>query len=302
MFLDEPRWQTVPWELEPTSKTPQSYLLDIFVSIPTLLEEDAVLERWSLESADYDFIDPSPILDDGYFRGAELHTRVASQLETLYRWRWKWQREYGRCVTLDHCDGNAEPSNRLQFDRALRANDIMLYNSILMWLLALLWKLDPSRAESTIRHCTRAAAASVALTPSDNLHGHPSSPGLGRDDPSISFKPLQHPEASISIRDAAVEICHVYEWKSRNHGKVSSSEDQMCLYLFPVGMAKSVLDREPEYKAWIGSMLDASPHTRAYGRDSDNIAGFAYYITQEALSPSIAGTEYAPGDIWAKNN
>ena len=41
LFLEDHRWHTVPWALEPaSSKRPQSHLLDIFVTIPGLLEEE----------------------------------------------------------------------------------------------------------------------------------------------------------------------------------------------------------------------------------------------------------------------
>ncbi|KAK9781820.1 putative Zn(2)-C6 fungal-type domain-containing protein [Seiridium cardinale] len=102
MFLDEPRWQTVPWELDLASKTPQSFLLDIFVTIPGLLEENSRLEKGSTYHAEDEFIDQSLVLDDECPRRAELCDRIATQLEKLYSWRRWWQKDHGRSVAGDH--------------------------------------------------------------------------------------------------------------------------------------------------------------------------------------------------------
>lgn len=283
MFLDEPRWQTVPWELDPKTKTPQSHLLDIFVTVPGILGEDKRLEGSIYQAGDLtdDF---SLILDDDALRRTELCARIAVQLEKLYAWRWDWQRQYGHHVSLNPAGwdpdsaaaralgGPASDStyaSRLEFTRPVLANDIMLYNSVLMWLLALLWKLEPLRAGEIIGGCARRARPPTTPVPppptfpsaspacysqgsrgSSTASSSPAasslSPGGARGSSrassptsSLSFHPLRAPGALRSIRDPAVEICRAYEWQSRHHGH---HQQQTCLYLFPVGMARCVLE------------------------------------------------------------
>jgi hypothetical protein len=345
MFLEEPRWQTVPWETDPDLKSPQSRLLDIFVAIPGLLEENKRLEE-SVHHYGDESSDVFLILDDDTLRRAELCARIVVHIERLYYWRWDWQRRYGHQVTPNPSgwDPNGEAARalgssadsvytgRLQFARPILANDIMLYNSVLMWLLALLWKIEPLLAGGIIEDAARrtnpslqpssppssqftnsyqphsSTTSSPASCEDDNvkdsqsLYSFPSPTSATSISTSSSSTPYPHPLRlpgdSHSIRDAAVEICRAYEWQSRHHGRCTSGGDhhqhqqhQMCLYLFPVGMARSVLEGErgePAYAAWIQAMLDASPVTSGYARGagrSNNVARFGDYVTREALYP-----------------
>jgi len=197
---------------------------------------------------------------------ALLIERTVSQLETLYRWRWRWQAQHGHTVASDRTtpETNAPASKalgsigtprklcRLSFSRADSAADIMLYNAVLMWLIALLWDLEPLAAGSIINDTAERARDGVR--PSTVT-----SPSNGSR--YVSFAPLRRPGASVSVRDPAVEICQCYEWQSRHHG---SNQEANCLYLLPIGMALSVLDAEPDLRLWVRSLLDADPITRGY--------------------------------------
>ncbi|KAK6843056.1 hypothetical protein PG995_002064 [Apiospora arundinis] len=319
MFLEEPKWQTVPWALDPTAKSAQSYLLDIFTVIPGLLEEYSRLEEpGSVPQTYAQFIDPSLLIQDASSSRDRdgLCDRAAAQLERLYRWRWNWQRTNSQCVsraqppsqssrqTVAALGSTGTPRNldRLAFDKPRNANDIMLYNAALMWLLALLWKLEPLRAASIIERAAKGAAPHLgqATHPPTGAPEYTARPRQSDAAISISsFEPLRRPGSSLSIRDPAVEICRVYEWQSRNHARCAAAEDQLCLYLFPVGMARSVLDAEPESRAWIRAMLDASPVTSGYGREGENIAGFGFYVTKEALDPDGLGAGGAGAAAYA---
>ncbi len=74
------------------------------------------------------------------------------------------------------------------------------------------------------------------------------------------------------------------------------------LYLFPVGMALSVLKDESDETAWLTSLLGASPVTKGYaGAGGGNVADFGFYVTKEALDPdtvqAIEDLEFwAPGE------
>ncbi|KAI1781304.1 hypothetical protein F4818DRAFT_34655 [Hypoxylon cercidicola] len=290
-FLEEPHWQDVPWALDPFAKPAQSQLLDILVTIPGLLEEHGHVDDVAVYPND-DFLDPTFILDEQLMRRVKLCGRIAAQLERLYHWRWDWQYEYGQYVTVDESDwkpnspalrGAYGETPQLQFGRSVFANDIMLYNAALMWLMSLLWKLDPFGAASIIEGC--AQHATVTSTPSSA----PSPPVSSPHD--ILFDPLSRPGASFSLRDPAIETCRVFDWQCRHHEQHASSADQTCLYLFPLGMARAVLDDDPDAQEWIDSMLDTSPITAGYGRYGGSVVGFGSYVTKLALDPVIRTSE-----------
>lgn len=195
----------------------------------------------------------------------------------LYEWRWAWQSISGHHVGVDETEqpsngpafaslggiGTSRQFGRLRFGKFVAATEMMLYNAALMWLLALLWKLDPFGAGRRIEACA------VAATPD------------GSEAWETSFEPLRRPGSSVTVRDPAMEICRAYEWVSRHH---SRSKEPTYLYLFPVGMAMNVLEMEPEGKAWVKSLLDKSPVTANYAQ-GENPAGFGFYITSQSLDP-----------------
>ncbi|KAI8962827.1 hypothetical protein F5Y11DRAFT_347182 [Daldinia sp. FL1419] len=286
IFLEDPCWQDVPYALDPYAKPQQSRLLDILVTIPGLLEENARIESIGNPTGD----GPSPNLDKRLRYQESLCERIIVQLERLFRWRWDWQREFGQCISEDNCkrqprtfsldDSNPidcpKEFSRLQFDRFAHANDIMLYNSALIWQMTLLWKLKPSQARFMIQGCARHAATSAAMSPRSSMASH-----------SVSFAPLAQPGAALSIRDPAIEVCRIFDWQCRYREHCGALDDQACLYLFPLGMARSILGTEPRYQKWIDDMLDSSPVTAGYGRHGGSVVDFGSYITSRALYPDI---------------
>ncbi|OTB10844.1 hypothetical protein K445DRAFT_27180 [Daldinia sp. EC12] len=288
IFLEDPCWQDIPYALDPYAKPQQSRLLDVLVAIPGLLEENARIDSMGYCPEDESPV-PSLVSDKRLICRENLCESIIVLLEKVFRWRWHWQREYGQYVSAEEYRRqlNTPPATdfesidtpkelrRLRFDRSVHANDIMLYNSALMWLMTLLWKLKPLQTRSIIQGCARHAATSSALSPQ--------SPALSH----ISFDPLSQPGSAFSIRDPALEICRVFDWQCRHHDQCGALDDQACLYLFPLGMARSVLDAEPHYQKWIDDMLDLSPITAGYGRHGGSIVGFSSYITRCALYPDV---------------
>ncbi|KAH6961972.1 hypothetical protein BKA56DRAFT_598155 [Ilyonectria sp. MPI-CAGE-AT-0026] len=263
LFFDDIKWRTVPWALNPASKTPQSELLDILVVVPGILQDHAASEKAAALEA---------------FSHLDIAERVQEQLTILYQWRWRWQADSGDQVTADTgrtwqpngaavavlgSIGTSRHLGRLRFGKFIAATEIMLYNAALMWLLALLWKTDPLGAGQRIEACATAAM------PEDE------------ETRCRSFEPFRRPGASLTVRDPALEVCLAFEWVSRHH---SRSKDPSFLYLFPVGMAMSVLDQEPEIKKWAQALLEKSPITANYAQ-GDNPAGFGFYLTRQALDP-----------------
>lgn len=245
----------VPWlrNLEP--RTPQNELIDILIIVPGLLEDHASLGA------------SSQLQQELY---QEVLEKAQTQLRLLFEWRWDWQTRSGHEISCDTGYasppiGLSGPIGRLCFSRFVVASELMLYNATLMWLVALLFILDPLYATDHMEAC-----AEAAMTP--HLHGH--------DAKQTSFLPLQPPDATVTLRDAALEICRAFEWVTRNH---DCSTEPTFLYLFPVGVAMTALQEEPEGMTWIKSLLNASPITASYAL-GNNQAGFGFYLSREALA------------------
>lgn len=254
----------MPWLQHPDFKTPQSELLDILIVVPGILQDFASLESSS-------FIDAAHL--------QEIQARVETQLILLYQWRWQWQfrsaREVGADVDFFQSYPSAtQPTLRLRFRRFVVASELMLYNATLMWLVAMLFKLNPVSAGNTIQAC-----ATTAMPQSDTVA-------------STSFYPLWPPGGTYSLREPALEICRTFEWVARHH---DSSREPTYLYLFPVGMAMTALQDDAGAMVWIKALLQASPATASYASGA-NQAGFGFYLSREAFAePGIVQVQ---GDLF----
>ncbi|KAJ9133846.1 Transposase tc1-like protein [Pleurostoma richardsiae] len=341
-FIDGPRWRSVPWALEPQAKTPQSYLLDLLASVPGILEDmdrssklsqsPSLVSHTSTTHKQISSIDLSQIYhtDPGIQESPApppppIVERVVALLQDLYRWRWQWQARFGRDVAVDRdltfeingaasqklgSIGSPRLLRRLHFGRAAAAADLALYNAVLIWLLALMWDLEPVKAGDIIEESAKRAMKAV-------LEGRDSELDFGGSHGRVtrytSFEPLRRPGASVSVRDPALEICQVFEWQSRNHG---AGAEANFMYMFPIGMAVSVLDTDAEVRSWIQILLDANPVTRGYGgysarhTGSDNVGtaaessvnsanpsveGFGLFVTREILDVGVAREGTSPG-------
>ncbi|KAH8160211.1 hypothetical protein CIB48_g8049 [Xylaria polymorpha] len=282
VFLDTPAWHKGPYALEPKSKAPQSYLLDILASVPGLLEDHHKLEQMMEEApshasfahdmdASVTVTRPSydamrNVVDASFEDIATLRSnivnRVILKLESLFMWRLRWQVSFGADVYAESGIQNSSveslvPPNdstvncldKLQFSRPGAAADIALYNSVLMWLLALLNELEP--AQSTLYR----GELGVGLT--------------------------------TRVRDAAMEICRVFEWQSANH--TSAAGETNFVYMFPIGLALCVFDMEPENRDWIRTMLDANALTRDYGVGYTRDDGSLHHASNNVDRPSLIG-------------
>ncbi|KAM5350188.1 hypothetical protein ACJ41O_006693 [Fusarium nematophilum] len=216
----------------------------------------------------------------------------------MFLWRWDWQSKYGAGVKLEKADKvfRASPDHLrhrcLKFDyhenSNVRAGDITLYNALHLWMIALLWKVEPlsQRVPAIIVECAKKAALASpgAHDSTSDLPGESTSPS---DPPS--FAPLAGPGECVGLRSPAMEILRVYEWQCRNHHITGQSTEPIYLYMFPFGMAMGILDKEPEIGEWITEMAGTSIHTAAYtvGRFKKN--GFARFITKAMMDPELPG-------------
>ena len=343
LFLDRKEWLAVPWALHPAAKTPQSQLCDILVAVPGYLAEYEELKQQTapLPGVSLSYRDSATATASRTVqRRSALLKSLESRLERLFLWRWIWQRHHGHEVSVDLKSpspqqpnasaskilgsiGRPRRSERLVFSRASAAAEIMLYNATLMWLLALLWKVEPLLAGDVIKQCSMRAAAAAAVGLDEDDDGqqqqqqqqqsrHPTSEtprptSTSRYVSWTSFAPLRRPGAALSVRDPAVEICRAFEWQCREGrgGSGSEEEEPNAFYLFPLGTAMSALDDDAECREWIAWMLASSRHTEGYGVQSgdcrnSNPAGFGYYLTREALHPELVSGEEEEGGISIK--
>ncbi|KAF2496090.1 hypothetical protein BU16DRAFT_366807 [Lophium mytilinum] len=219
-FLEEGRWCSIPWALDPASKSQQNHLVDILVTVPGFLEDDARLRQ----------------IEDPELKQSLLY-KVKAQLENLYSWRWAWDAANPAAVWEVYPSSSPAIASRaversLHFSNQLLASEISLYNAVLMWLLGLLWRLEPP------------AALFITPVPRTPLR-----------------TPILRPHQVHSLRDPAIEICLTFEFQMRD---ASHSRDSALFFLFPLGLAWTVLESEPAFRDWIRSMLDQSSVTGGY--------------------------------------
>jgi hypothetical protein len=248
LFLEQDPWKTIPWALDPDSKTQQNHLGDILVMVPGFLEDDDALKERD-----------DPLLHQN------LIARVEEQLVKLYEWRWRWE--------MQNCPGvwevsaaDARPTeldsvHPLQFISFELSVEIMLYNSIQIWLFGLLFRLIPDHVSPRI-----VAAAMSAASRS------------GYVDPGVQT-PLHLPGSHVSLQKLAIEIGQVFEYQS-----LQSVKSVSYWYLFPMGLAYSVLEHEEHYRKWLRGLLDLSPVTSGYiALDGSNETGFGFYLSSRGL-------------------
>lgn len=232
-------------------------------------------------------ISTPPALNRDFLKQAQLRDRIANVLQQLFQWRWEWQNQYGEGVKLekaakvfrttpDYLGGQC-----LKFDFRenpnVRAADIALYNALLLWMIAFIWKLEPlgQRVPAVIAK----RAQNAALVPDQGI------PEL-----SLMFAPLAAPGESVHLRSPALEILRVYEWQARNHHVTAQSTEPIYLYMFPFAMSMGILDKEHDIGEWVTEMAGTSIHTAAYKVGRFRMNGFARFITKAMLDPEPLGT------------
>ncbi|KAF2472043.1 uncharacterized protein BDR25DRAFT_17757 [Lindgomyces ingoldianus] len=233
LFLDQEPWKSIPWALDPSTKSQQNHLVDILVHIPGFLASDSKLQE----------------CPDAGGISSLLH-HIKSRLYTLYVWRYEWD-VFNPSAAWETTPPSPSSIPRvvpkkLHFQTHTQAAEILLYNAVHMWLLSLLFRLSPH--DPTVPTSTILTTALTAST----LFPLPA---------SSSPSPLQPPAAVLSLRDIAIEICRCFEYQMESPQSHRSSS---LFFLFPLGMAWPVLEKEERYRDWIRGMLDSSDVTRGY--------------------------------------
>jgi hypothetical protein len=132
---------------------------------------------------------------------------------------------------------------RLHFGTYSQAAEILLYNAVHMWLIGLLLRLAPDDTTTILNTAT--AAAHDANFPTS----------------SFPRGCLRLPDDIASLRDPAIEIVRAFEFQMMNP---EANRESSLFFLFPLGIAWTVLEQEPEYRRWIRDMLDEREVTKGY--------------------------------------
>lgn len=250
LFLASEEWKTIPWALDPASKSQQNHLTDILVDIPGLLFRAGELQHNN---------------DDPSARLAHLE-RVKATLFFLYCWRYTWEllnpdAAYETKPTAAEAKTRVI-ARRLHFRGSHEnAAEILLYNAIQLFLLGLiepLSDLTTTAADTTIAQQTAFLAATATSFP---LSTHPRGALLLPDDVD-------------TLRDLAIEICRAFEFQMHAPEKSRGSN---LFFLFPLGIAYEMLKADADYKAWMKGMLDRTPVTSGYAVGRNRWFGKYYF-------------------------
>jgi hypothetical protein len=166
----------------------------------------------------------------------------------------------------------------LHFQTHSQAAEILLYNAVHMWLIGLLLRL---RLDDTTTILATATAAAIDA-----------------DFPSSSFPrgPLRLPDDTTSLRDPAIEIVRAFEFQMTNP---EANRESSLFFLFPLGIAWTVLEREPEYRRWIRDMLDEREVTKGYAIGRNVWFGHYYmpkvFAVRNSSEPILIGVWKCPG-------
>jgi hypothetical protein len=128
-FLEQPEWKTIPWALEPASKTALSHLEDILCDIPGLKYDAISIQNPELEPA-------QRILSH-----QALSRNILDHLSKLYAWRTRWDRDNpDACVEvfgLRPLNEHGLFPTKLYFTNSTLAYELIFYNAVLLILLQL---------------------------------------------------------------------------------------------------------------------------------------------------------------------
>ncbi|QLI67730.1 uncharacterized protein G6M90_00g044640 [Metarhizium brunneum] len=229
-FLEAEEWKTGPWAPQPDSKLPGSMLMDVFVTLPGIVEDADKLK------ADAEKLRSGTLAGAAVMTSrAKLQGRVLSAIHNLSESRWKWEDVYPRvcwktrinmattlCLDLE---GKPLFETCLNFVGMKRTFEILFYNvsRLLLFRLSDLIGLKED-ATANMEHVWQ-------------RHG-----------PFLN--PLLLP--GLGTREShALEICRIVDYllngEQNYHGAY--------ILLFPLRVARTQLESSPKVHDWIGRVL-----------------------------------------------
>jgi hypothetical protein len=227
-FLERHEWKTIPWALDPESKTSTHHIQDILCDIPGLMEDATNVQGSSQE--------PSEIAS----RHQRLSENILIHLNALYEWRTASQ-----CANPGACHEVLAASSSpvqtqilsptaLHYSSLTAANEITLYNAILLLLLRLRYQIlgPSSNAPITALHLP--------------LH--------------IDYGPLYPPGAAPNPRAVAMEICRRVEYNL-----LDSQNAGAFLLLFPLRLAFTTFDPGSRERIWVSDVMRGIANSSGFG-------------------------------------
>jgi len=218
-FLERSEWKIIPWALEPELKQPIHYQQDMLCDIPGLLEDASALHDEALRSDER----------------VHLHTRLSgniySHLGALYQWRWEWERNNPHCcyeTEKIQAPGEAQPifPAMLSFASLIRANEINIYNCILLLLLKL---------------GSEVIGPSFNFAISNQTHLH-----------NTSSNPLYLPGQAPNPLAIAAEICRSVDYHLLEHQNSAGA----FFLLFPLRLAYQTFNEGTNERRWVVGVLE----------------------------------------------
>jgi hypothetical protein len=219
-YLEKPEWKTVPWALEPESKTLMVDLQGILCSMPGMMEDAAALHI------------PDLAPEQRLLLHQTLSNKIEGHLEELYAWRTVWEEANPHaCFEVPNPsalnDKNALFATILHFSNLAAAIEVSMYNAILLLLCRLGYEVI------------------------DN-NFNPNSPSLLPLSSALSSpRALYLPGHARSQQAIATEICRSADYHLlEKHSGVGA----FCL-LFPLRVAYQVFDDGAREKAWLEGLM-----------------------------------------------
>ena len=214
-FLEQPEWKSIPWALEPASKTALSYLEDILCTIPSMIQDAKKLQDHRLKPDRRNLIQ------------SKLSSNIFEHFSQLNKWRATWeQNNPNSCVKIPkqrHTDDSTPYPITICLLNILQANEILFYNATLILSLKLGIKIIGRPFEEYI---------SGFFPP-----------------PSTFRESLTSLGTSLDIRAVATEMCEIIEYCLTLHHDVAPS------FLFlPLSVAYSTFEPASTQAQWLNKM------------------------------------------------
>lgn len=229
IFLDDEQW--MPRQSTARARAMKSQLLDILCSIPSLVADLGMYEIRGRS------------LDDG------LRLKIIQILDSLFEWRWRWERLHGGCayevITDSNLSLNLDENDRplfptvFYFSDQLLASDIALYDAALAFVLRMAQETLGDSWSSLVN-----AAGSSSFTPAKSI--------------------LLLPSDVRSAADAMRELFRLVEFHLSEEKAVSGNAFRL---LFPLSLAGKGLSPDSDEARLI----------RRIRHDTADISGFGLF-------------------------
>ena len=226
----------VPWANDPDSKDAVDYLLDVFCDVPGILEDMKLLQDTPIAQGDLSTI----------WRAVGL--RLKSCMESLYRWRAKWELDFSNTcypIGLDSLrDLNAiwleiyPLSTAIFFAKPTHATGLCLYNSMLVLFHRALAKLPSSIVPIAtpnvppLGNYCRGSNPRVLLAPGDGL-----------------------------VEDIICEICRIVYYQLLSYSTSSAA----LRLMFPLQVAYRNIDPRSDIAEWLSKVISHIADVHGFG-------------------------------------